>query len=80
MEDSLLYHPDLPPHSRLIVSVPSVYGLPYESVYTWTTDGIQLHLLVILQPEISSQVPTILYLHGNAGNVGHRYKNLKPPS
>lgn len=73
MEDGLLYHPELPPHSRLIVSVPSIFGLPYESVNTWTADGTQLHLLVILQPNASKEVPTVLYLHGNAGNVGHRY-------
>jgi len=70
--DNLLYHPDLPPHSRRIVSLPSIFGLPYETVHTWTPDGILIHLLVILQKEDSCLVPTVLYLHGNAGNVGHR--------
>ena len=36
-------------------------------------DGTQLHLFLIKQPgEQSKKVPTILYFHGNAGNIGHR--------
>ncbi|EEB18888.1 protein bem46, putative [Pediculus humanus corporis] len=77
LEDYLLFHPDLPPYSRLFVSLPSVFGLPYESVFTRSGDGTLIHLFLILQPgETSSKAPTLLFFHGNAGNVGHRLQNM----
>lgn len=72
-----MYHPELPPHSRLFVSLPSVFGLPYESVYTRSADGTLIHLFVIMQPgECAANAPTVLFLHGNAGNIGHRLLNV----
>jgi len=72
-EDYLLYYPDLPDHSRMFVPQPSMYGLPYENVFIKSLDGTRLHLFLIKQPgDISKMVPTILFLHGNAGNMGHR--------
>lgn len=71
--DFLLYHPDQTPQSRLYVPLPSLFGLPCESIFIKTADGIKLHCFFIKQDvSIVSQVPTILYLHGNAGNIGHR--------
>ena len=36
-------------------------------------DGTQLHMFLVKQAEeVYSQVPTLLFLHGNAGNIGHR--------
>lgn len=33
-----------------------------------------LHMFFISQPEDRmKQVPTVLFFHGNAGNMGHRY-------
>ena len=41
-------------------------------------DGTLLHLFLIKQPaEKSGSVPTILYFHGNAGNIGHRLLNVQ---
>ena len=41
-------------------------------------DGTQLHLFLVKQSgEKSSKVPTVLYLHGNAGNIGHRLVNVQ---
>ena len=41
-------------------------------------DGTQLHLFLVKQPaEKSRKVPTLLYLHGNAGNIGHRLLNVQ---
>lgn len=77
-EDYLLYYPDLPDHSRMFVPQPSMYGLPYENVFIKSLDGTRLHLFLIKQPgDISKMVPTILFLHGNAGNMGHRLEILK---
>ncbi|KAG7211503.1 hypothetical protein KM043_010772 [Ampulex compressa] len=76
-EDQLMYHPELPTHSRVYVPAPSIYDLPYQSIYTHSADGTMLHMFFISQPEDRvKQVPTILYLHGNAGNMGHRLRNV----
>ena len=41
-------------------------------------DGTQLHLFLVKQPgEQSKKVPTVLYFHGNAGNIGHRLLNVQ---
>lgn len=75
--DWLLYHPEQPAHSRLYVPSPSMLGLPAESLQLKTHDGVTLHAWLIKQPpELFSQAPTLLYLHGNAGNIGHRLPNV----
>lgn len=72
-EDCLLYYPDLPDHSRIFVPQPSMYGMPFENIYIKSLDGTRLHLFLIKQPgKASKTVPTLLFLHGNAGNIGHR--------
>lgn len=75
-EDNLLYHPEMPAHSRVFVPDPSFFGLPYENVFVRSADGTLLHLFFIRQPGDQATVaPTILFLHGNAGNMGHRLQN-----
>lgn len=55
-----------------------MYGLPYENIFIKSLDGTRLHLFLIKQPgDISKLVPTILFLHGNAGNMGHRLDIFK---
>ncbi|KAG8190730.1 hypothetical protein JTE90_024863 [Oedothorax gibbosus] len=76
--DFFLYHPDQPPQSRLYVPLPSLFGLPFESIFIKTADGVKLHAFFIKQDSsIIDRVPTILYFHGNAGNIGHRLPNAK---
>lgn len=36
-----------------------------------TSDNIRLHGFLVKQADFE-KAPTILYLHGNAGNIGHR--------
>lgn len=73
-EDQLLYHPELPAHSRVYVPAPSIFSLPYQSIYTRAGDGTMLHMFFVSQPEDRiRKAPTLLFLHGNAGNMGHRY-------
>jgi len=48
--------------------------LPYQSIYTRAGDGTMLHMFFVSQPEDRMRkAPTLLFLHGNAGNMGHRY-------
>ncbi|XP_015586343.1 protein ABHD13 isoform X2 [Cephus cinctus] len=76
-EDQLLYHPEAPANSRVYVPAPSMYRLPYQSVYTRSGDGTTLHMFFISQPpDKANKVPTLLFFHGNAGNMGHRLQNI----
>ncbi|KAK3932243.1 Protein ABHD13 [Frankliniella fusca] len=76
-EDGLLYYPDIPKNSRVVVLEPTNLGMPNETVYIRSADGTLLHCFLIRQPEpICTQAPTILFLHGNAGNVGNRLPNV----
>jgi len=51
-------------------------SLPFEDVYLKTDDGVTINGWLITQHE-SGTKPCILYLHGNAGNIGHRLPGLK---
>ncbi|XP_013784577.1 protein ABHD13-like isoform X2 [Limulus polyphemus] len=76
--DWLLYHPDQPPHSRLYVPAPAMFGLSGENIHISSGDGVKINLLLVKQDHsVFGQVPTILYLHGNAGNIGHRLANVR---
>lgn len=75
-QDSLLYHPEIPPQSRIFVPLPSMHGLPYDTVHIRSTDNVSLHAYWIRHAgEKGMFVPTLVYFHGNAGNMGHRLHN-----
>ena len=76
--DWFLYHPEDPPDSRINVASPSILRLPYESAFVKTADGVTINLVLVKQdsPDKFSTAPTFVYLHGNAGNIGHRLQNV----
>ena len=75
-QDSLLFYPEQPESARVFVQPPSTVGLPYETVYLTTCDNVQIMTYFIKQPsEQFSTAPTLIYFHGNAGNIGHRLNN-----
>ncbi|ESO10691.1 hypothetical protein HELRODRAFT_72182 [Helobdella robusta] len=77
IQDSLLYQPNVPTESRLFVDNPSRFGLPYENIHLHTADGLELHAYLIKQPAPQSHnAYTVVFLHGNAGNIGHRLYNI----
>jgi len=77
-QDVLLYYPEQPSSSRLYVDSPSSFGLQYENVFIQSRDGTQLHAQFVYQPpHLSATVPTFLFFHGNAGNIGHRLPNVQ---
>jgi fermentation-respiration switch protein FrsA (DUF1100 family) len=49
-------------------------SIPYEDVMLETKDGVMIHTWLLLQKN-SSNVPTLIYFHGNAGNMGYRLQN-----
>ncbi|MFQ5860448.1 MAG: alpha/beta hydrolase [Dehalococcoidia bacterium] len=52
---------------------PSQFGLAYEEVTFVASDGVELHGWFV--PGQGSE--TLLWFHGNAGNIGNRLENLK---
>ncbi|XP_047543994.1 protein ABHD13 [Vanessa atalanta] len=75
-QDLLLYYPNDPPDSRVFVLQPSNYKLPYESVKIKSKDGFKIHMFLIKQPTVSNHRPTMIFFHGNAGNMGQRLCNV----
>lgn len=62
-----IYYPDLP--SREVDASPRDVDLPFESLKISTGDGETLDGWFVPAPAATK---TLLYLHGNGGNIGHR--------
>lgn len=71
-QDRLLFLPGVP--SREIDATPRAVGLPFEAVTLATTDGE--HLDAWLIPAAAPRA-TLLFCHGNAGNMSHRLDSLR---
>ena len=67
----LLYLPGLP--TRELVATPKQIGLEYQEIRITTQDDVALSgwFLPHQQPRA-----TLLFLHGNAGNISHRLESL----
>jgi len=57
-----------------LVQTPAEWGLAYEDVFLNTEDGVRLHGWYL--PHHGSQ-QTLLFFHGNAGNISHRGASVK---
>ena len=68
LEKYLLYFPERP-----LEATPQAAGLAYEDVWFPAADGVRLHGWMVLAP--GARV-TLLWFHGNAGNIGDRVHNL----
>jgi uncharacterized protein len=53
---------------------PDMAGLPYEDMYLKTEDGIDINAWFI---PAESAKKTLLFFHGNGGNISHRLDSLK---
>ena len=73
-QTSLIYPASMPAGSRDIVDNPSKHGMSeYEEFFLATKDSERLHCYIITQTaNVCRDRPTILLLHANAGNIGHR--------
>jgi len=72
MQSRLLYYPNMP--GRALVATPSDIGLDYQDVGFTTQDGIELHGWFIPGSEPNH---TLLFFHGNAGNISHRLESIR---
>ena len=66
----LIYFPEI---GRDIVATPDQAGLAYEPVKLSTADGETLHGWFVPAPAAKA---TVLFFHGNAGNISHRMEYL----
>lgn len=60
--------------SKDLDATPLDWDLPYEDVTLETEDGIRLHGWFMPHPGASQ---TVLFFHGNAGNISHRRESVK---
>jgi fermentation-respiration switch protein FrsA (DUF1100 family) len=60
--------------SRGMAVIPSVIGLPWEDVYFQTSDHVKLNSWFFKNPRARS---TLLFAHGNAGNMSDRLFKIK---
>jgi fermentation-respiration switch protein FrsA (DUF1100 family) len=66
VQPKLVYYPEI---GRGITETPHSSGLIYESVEVETADGERLHGWFVPAPDAKA---TVLFFHGNAGNISHR--------
>lgn len=60
--------------SRVLTGDPGDIGLNFENVRLETRDGVELHGWFV--PAADARY-TLLFLHGNAGNISHRLQSLR---
>jgi fermentation-respiration switch protein FrsA (DUF1100 family) len=73
MQGRMIFYPNMP--SRKLTASPADVGLDYESVTLSSSDGVKLHGWFI--PARDAGGGTLLFFHGNAGNISHRLDSLK---
>jgi acetyl esterase/lipase len=57
---------------------PGDYNLPFDDVKLQTRDGVALHAWFLpSQQQSHEEAATILFFHGNAGNIGTRLPNAR---
>lgn len=71
-QERLVYFPELP--SRRVDSTPASVGLGFEAVSLATEDGETLAGWFVPAPRPRG---TVLYIHGNGGNIGHRVEIIR---
>jgi len=72
MQSSLIYFPNMP--GRELVTTPKNINLTYQDVSFVTDDNIKLHGWFI--PNDNAKA-TLLFFHGNAGNISHRLQSIE---
>ena len=69
LENRLIFHP-----TTEILRTPRDVGLHYRDLYFTTADDVRLNGWFIPHPQASA---TMVWFHGNAGNIGDRVNNIK---
>lgn len=72
IQSSLIFYPQVP--GRNLVTTPDNIGLSYQNIELVTKDNIKLHGWFIPNKKAKG---TVLFFHGNAGNISHRLDSIK---
>lgn len=77
LADPLVYFPSAE-HDG---GTPAALGLAYEDLYLETSDGVRLHGWLVPGPAAAratgdAGAPSVLFFHGNGGNISHRLDKL----
>ena len=70
-QSNLVFYPEI---DREVAATPALAKLQYEDIHLKTADGIDLHGWYVPAPQ---QRGTVLFLHGNAGNISHRLDSIE---
>jgi len=70
-QSHLVFFPEI---EREVMATPAKIGLPFEDIHLQTSDGISLHGWYIPSAQPRG---TVLFLHGNAGNISHRLDSVQ---
>jgi len=68
-QENFIYFPD-----RVLTSTPARAGLAYEAVTFMADDGVRLSGWYVPAPNARA---TLLFSHGNAGNISHRLESIR---
>jgi uncharacterized protein len=70
-QSRMVFFPEV---DRAVSATPASVNLPFENLHLQTSDGIDLYgwYIPAAQPQ-----GTVLFMHGNAGNISHRLDSLK---
>lgn len=71
IQSSLIYYPNMP--GRNLAATPEAIGLNYQDVVFNSEDNIKLHGWFIPN---DNAIGTVLFFHGNAGNISHRLESI----
>ena len=71
MQNRMVFLADMP--GRALTATPGDAGFSYQDVLIMTGDGVRLHGWFV--PANQSKA-TVLFLHGNAGNISHRLDSI----
>lgn len=70
-QERLVYYPEA---GREIIATPTQVGLSYQELRISTSDGVSLHGWYV--PALLPR-GTVLFFHGNAGNISHRIDSVE---
>jgi fermentation-respiration switch protein FrsA (DUF1100 family) len=69
LDEKLIFYP-----SPDVVENPRSIGLEFDDVTFFTRDGLRLHGWFVPHPQSQT---TLIWFHGNAGNISHRLANIR---
>jgi fermentation-respiration switch protein FrsA (DUF1100 family) len=67
-EPGMIFYP-----TREIIVTPATMGFAFEDVYLKTSDGMKINGWSL---PVDNAPVTVLFFHGNAGNISHRFEKL----